>query len=126
MSSKHLIGWRLALVGCAAAVVVLALMPIGPTTPSIGWDKADHLFAFAVLGLLGMKAFPRSQAACMGGVLAFGIVVELLQAAVPYRFAEWRDIVANAVGIVIGIAVNRVPSLFPSVERPVTAEQRLP
>jgi len=125
-NSKHLIGWRLALFGCAAAVLVLALMPLARAMPSTGWDKADHLLAFAVLALLGMKAFPKNQTACMGGVLAFGALIELLQAAGTYRFAEWRDIVADAAGIAIGVAMTRLPSLFLPIERPVTTEQRLP
>jgi VanZ family protein len=121
-----MIGWRLAFYGCAAAILVLALSPITGTIPTTGWDKADHFLAFAGLALLGMKAFPKDWVACMGGVLAFGIAVELLQAAVPYRFAELRDIAADALGIAIGMAATRLLSFSPPVERPATPKRRLP
>jgi hypothetical protein len=89
-------GWRVAFFGCAAAVLVLALIPIPQALPGTGWDKADHLLIFVVMGLLGSRAFPANLGRCMLGLLAYGIAIELLQALVPYRAAEWRDVVADA------------------------------
>jgi len=37
---------------------------------------------------------------------SYGVLMELLQAMVPWRLAEWGDVVANAVGAVLGVWVG--------------------
>jgi len=105
-------GWRLAFFGCAAAVLVLALIPTPQALPSTGWDKSDHLLAFAVMGLLGLRAFPRNLGLSVAGLLAYGIIIELLQSLVPYRDAEWRDVVADAIGIALAVGIAHVLPFF--------------
>ena len=65
-------------------------------------DKLMHFVAFAVLAALAMQiAQTRIEAAWwMLGLLVAGWVIECLQQLLPDRGFSWRDIAANAAGIV--------------------------
>jgi len=39
------------------------------------------------------------------GLVAFGVLIELGQEMIPYRSAEWKDLVADIAGIGIGLAI---------------------
>lgn len=85
-------------------VVVLSLLPgeyLPPQTASI-WDKAQHASAFAVLGAWGLLAYPRQPWRVLIALLAFGGAIELAQASTTWRFGDWQDLLADAVGLVIG------------------------
>jgi len=100
--------WILAFFACALAVLVLALMPSPPPMLTTGWDKSNHLLAFSVLTWLGGKAFPRKLALVMAGLLAYGGLIEILQSLTPTRSAEWLDLLADGVGILLGWALIRM------------------
>jgi VanZ family protein len=70
-----------------------------------------HAFAYAVLALLLFAALRRgrtARGALVSAVAAwgYGLVIEGVQAALPYRTAEARDLIANAVGAVAPAAVS--------------------
>ena len=106
-----LLAWRLAFVVCVLAVLVLALVPTDVPIPSTGWDKSNHLLAFSVMALLGMRAFPGRTMAVLAGLLAYGVLIEVLQSYTPSRSADWRDVVADAVGLTLGWAVVQLARL---------------
>ena len=93
------------------AVLVLALMPTNVPIPSTGWDKANHLLAFSVMALLGMRAFPGRKTAVFAGLLAYGILIEVLQSFTPSRSADWHDVVADAAGLALGWGMPKLTSL---------------
>jgi len=93
---------------CALAVLVLSLMPTAVQLPSTGWDKSNHLLGFAVLAALGCLAWPNRAARVLAGLLAYGALIEGLQALTPYRFAEWGDLLADALGLLLGWALARL------------------
>ena len=89
-----------------AAVLVLSLWPM-PEPPPLhtGWDKTDHLAAFAVLGLLGLPSWPAHRSRVLAGLLAYGALIELLQGFTVHRHGDWRDLVADAIGVGIAALV---------------------
>ena len=89
-------------------VMVLALAPPRFPTPTTGWDKANHALAFAVLALLGLSAYPRSKAAVLAGLLAYGGLIEVLQGMTGYRTGDWLDWAADSVGLTLGSMLARV------------------
>jgi VanZ family protein len=91
---------------CAIAILALSLLPPGAPLPKTGWDKADHVFAFAALAWLGIGAFPGRLRLLVPALLAFGGLIEFLQSLTPYRQADGADILADAIGIAIGIAIG--------------------
>jgi VanZ family protein len=100
--ASPLLAWRLAFGMCVLVVLVLALMPKDMAMPSTGWDKSNHLLAFSVMALLGLRAYPGRTMAVLAGLLAYGVLIEVLQSFTPNRSADWQDIVADAVGLVLG------------------------
>ena len=105
-----LAGLRWAFWSCAVVVLVLALVPPSHYIPSTPWDKANHALAFAVLAILGLRSYRTRIAAVLAGLLAYGGLIELLQALTPYRSAEWGDWLADGVGIVLGWQLARAMS----------------
>lgn len=96
---------------CLCAVLLLALMP--PTgAPSTGWDKSNHFLAFGTLVVLGRRAFPGHDGLLLEGLLAFGILIEILQSFTPDRSADWADLVADAAAIAMvwsmDVVISRV------------------
>ena len=99
-------GWRAALGLALMAVAWLAFDPAPPPAADTGWDKANHVLAFAVLAWLGSLAagpYPRHRLVVAAGLLGFGLLIEAVQSQLPARSAEWADLVADAVGIACGL-----------------------
>jgi len=98
--------WRWALLLLAALITVLALVPAPPRQMDLGWDKLNHVFAFAALAVcavFGWRGGSRAaRLAVLLGLLAFGGAIELVQLQVPNRSGEWSDLGADAIGIGLG------------------------
>jgi len=92
----------------ALLVMVLSLLPLGPEAPTLGWDKANHMTAFALLALLGCRAYPAHVPTVLTGLLAYGGLIEILQSFTAYRTAEWADLLADALGLPLGWVVARL------------------
>jgi VanZ family protein len=100
---------------CAATLTLmalgigwLALSPAPPPSVDTGWDKLNHLLAFAVLsfaaqGVAERPAAPRLEVVV--GLILYGLGIEAAQAWVPGRSSEWQDLLANAAGIGSGCAL---------------------
>lgn len=98
--------WRVLFWFCAAAVLVLSLMPPTQPLPTTGWDKTNHMLAFAVLGMLGRRAYPGRGWRVWLGLVAYGGLIELLQGQTGYRDADWLDLLADSAGLVAGMALD--------------------
>lgn len=99
---------RVAFWACGVAVLVLSLAPVTTPMPSTGWDKSNHLLAFATLAFLGRGAFPGRAVAVLAGLLAYGGLIEVLQSFTPDRSAEWADLLADGVGLACGEMLARL------------------
>ncbi|MDH3760101.1 MAG: VanZ family protein [Gammaproteobacteria bacterium] len=91
------------LLGVLMLIVVgaLSLLPM----PEVGVsDKLSHVVTYVFLaGWFSLLAPDwRALAATVIGLMAYGILLELLQGMTTYRYLEWADMVANGSGIVIG------------------------
>lgn len=98
--------WRTALGVLAIVVLILALMPAPPSTLDTGWDKLNHALAFAALAVCSCfsgSASPRRLLMAGALLIAFGGAIELLQSQIPGRDAEWADLLADSVGMVVGM-----------------------
>ena len=100
--------WAWAFATCVLAVLVLALMHSPPQAITTGWDKSNHMLAFGVMTWLGSKAFPQRGVPLLLGLLAYGVLIEILQSYTPNRSAEWLDLLADGAGVFLGWAVWRV------------------
>lgn len=107
-ASRHRILWRVLLALLLAAITWLALAPAPPKVASTGWDKANHALAFAALAFVGVWALwqrPRQWLLLCVALLAYGGFIEIAQSFTPTREADWHDVVADGVGITLGLLV---------------------
>lgn len=99
-------------------VAILSLMPRDnlPVMP-LG-DKAEHLVAYTALAFVGVLAARSVRAVIATCVLlvALGAALEMLQALVPGRFADLRDLAADAAGVALGVALARISGQVVRVE----------
>ena len=104
-SPQRLVRWTFWLL--LALVIGLTLSPAAylPQQAFSLWDKAQHALAFAALAVLGALAYPRRVGLLAASLLAFGGAIELAQAATGWRSGDWADWLADAVGLVAGLAL---------------------
>lgn len=100
--------WYACGAGLLVVVAVLSLLPV----PDVGvGDKLSHLLTYAVLGgwfgLLVTR--PAGLGLVFAGLLAYGALIELLQGMTGYRYAEWGDLLANAIGLLLGLPLYFTP-----------------
>lgn len=87
-----------------STLVTLSLLPVAFLTAPVFniWDKAQHAFGFAVLTVTAIQAYPLSNRGRLGAVLfLLGCAIEIVQWAGGWRWGDWRDALANAVGIAV-------------------------
>jgi len=113
-----LVVFRMGWVAAMVAVTVLALLPIDQLQLPVfnWWDKAQHAAAFVVLTAWALLLWPGATGRVMVGMVAYGAGIELAQWAVGWRFAEWADWAADAVGVLVAwglvCGVRRYSSLL--------------
>ena len=91
-----------------AVVATVSLMPL----PDIGVsDKFSHLLTYFLLASwFGMLARDRFILIwTLAGLIAYGMLLELLQGQTGYRYAEWGDVVANSMGALAGVMLYFTP-----------------
>lgn len=98
--------WRALLALLFVAITWLALVPDPPRGVSTGWDKTNHLLAFAALAFTGVWAQwrqPRQWAVLVVVLLAYGCGIEVAQGFLPPRSADAADVLADGLGIALGL-----------------------
>jgi VanZ family protein len=70
-------------------------------------DKVEHIVGYAVLALWFAGIYPRTRYPAIGvALLVMGILIEGLQGAMHLgREADLRDVYANSIGILCGLAL---------------------
>jgi len=86
----------------------IALRPITADEWFSGQDKLLHLAAYVSFYLWGGVSFPDARWRLPAVLLAYGVAIELLQSLTPYRTMSLADVVANALGLVLGAVLLRV------------------
>jgi len=83
---------------------IFAMVPqdVAPTLGDLS-DKTLHFIAFAVLSLMLFLSYRISLWKGIGYLLFYACFIEFSQYFTPNRCAEWLDIVADSIGIVIGL-----------------------
>ncbi|HWA74841.1 MAG TPA: VanZ family protein [Polyangiaceae bacterium] len=95
----------------AAGIFYGGVIDIGPlpTVTFVATDKLLHALAFAGLAVLaffglGTGSLRRRQVLSVCLSTAAGGLLELIQTALPYRSGDWLDLLADAIGAVVGAA----------------------
>lgn len=88
----------------ALMLLVVAAASLLPA-PDVGVsDKLSHVITYLVLACWFSLLAVNRAALCWTalGLLAYGMLMELLQGMTSYRYAEWGDVLANGAGVVLG------------------------
>jgi len=100
--------WRALLLLLMAIVSWFAFMPDQGGSGMAHADKLKHLLAFAALGsaatLAGRHSAPRLQRVMLA-LLAYGLFIEVVQSYLPSRHGDWQDLLADAVGVGVGVTL---------------------
>lgn len=100
--------------GYAVVIAVLAVLPPSPGVAVGQLDKLAHLceyalFAWCLRRAARASAFSRSSELllALGFSITYGALLEGVQGLLGYRSAEWGDIMANAIGALLGTWLTR-------------------
>lgn len=108
-----MIYWRALLALVTVGVLYLSLTP-SPPSDGLGWDKLNHAGAMALITMIAyLAARSASRPVLFGGLYAMslGIAVEVLQGmCTTARSAEWLDLLADLIGVVIAVLVLKIGS----------------
>jgi len=105
--------WRFASFILLAIVLLATLIPAAwlwqDSGDVISWllhaDKWAHGVTFAVLAIWFSGQYRRTSYWRIAvGLIAFGMLIEVIQATLSYRSAEWLDMFADVAGITVGLA----------------------
>jgi VanZ family protein len=109
---------RLLLVLVYAALIfgfgVADLGPL-PVLEGVPLDKLEHLLAFGgfawvvELSLLELSAF-RRRVLALGTSSSCGLLLELVQSALPHRAAEFLDLLADVLGALLAVGTSALVS----------------
>lgn len=98
------------------AAVWTLIMLIGCTIPNQNvpelittWhDKWLHILIFVPFGLLWVASGYRPRWVLVAGI-AYGALIEIIQYLLPInRLAEWGDLLADVLGLLLGLALGRI------------------
>lgn len=92
------------------------LIAVGEAPSRLVWedqDKLEHFMAFFILMVLGVFAYPRRALATTGmGLLAFGVLIEVVQAMPIFsRDADLYDVLADGAGVVLALSILAITGL---------------
>lgn len=109
---RHQRLWRA--IGWTMLALVTLAMAIPTPQVDVPVDYADkwvHVVAFFILAAWTAQLHPPSPALWWRGLalVAYGIGTEAMQALLPWRSADWADVMANALGVGLGLAVAWSP-----------------
>ena len=109
--------WRFAAIAWTVVVVVFGLLPTHGVVHAVaaGHDSAlaalAHFGEYAILAFVvtvALGGWPPSRCALLwAGVYAIGLgaLIELVQIPLPYRDGQLSDVVVNAAGAALGLAL---------------------
>jgi len=98
-------------------VLVASVIPVEPGLSVGHLDKAAHVCAYLVFAWLLIQAVRASSVEDVASrvpeldyrlwawiyATSYGLLMELIQAMIPWRSAEWGDALANAAGAALGV-----------------------
>jgi VanZ family protein len=97
-------------IGITISIAYLSLMKMPKVEVNIGnIDKFYHSLAYFTLSFCWLFSFykkPKLKNIIVISCIIYGIIIEVLQDTVTlYRTGDFRDVLANTVGIVLGLFV---------------------
>jgi len=106
--------YKISLYTATVSIYILALIPLEIAeiaTPL--WDKTNHFIAFFVLSILLKLSYKLKSTTIFCILFIYGVFIELSQLLfTTTRFGEVNDVVADVIGILIGLVVIIIGRFF--------------
>lgn len=114
--------WLGAWIAMLLATVLVCVAPMPQIAPRVDhFDKIEHVAGYALLMAYAVMLFATRRALGMAaaGLLALGGLIEALQSMTSWRSADAADLLANALGVALGLGVAATPlrALLLAVDR---------
>lgn len=118
--------WAGLAVVMAGVVIWGAVQTVDPLSNYVHTDKARHILAFGAIGLCaGLMPSALTRIMALGGVLAFGLLVEIIQIPVPDRSASVGDLFASTAGAFGGFGLGAGAwNLFETMRGKISAQAK--
>lgn len=105
------------------ATVVICLVPLPRSPfPVEGSDKLEHALGWLLITLwfAQLTGSPQALLARACGFVALGAAIELAQSLTTWRSADLADLVANMLGVILGVAIGLSPAgrILQRLDRP--------
>lgn len=117
LSETAVVGFRSILIASLLGVMLLSTVELtDPLITSVN-DKLEHVLAFVYLAFLLDFSFPnnRFNLSKVFMLLAYGMLIEVIQYFIPYRTFSFFDVLADGFGIILYVlfvpALKRLPGL---------------
>ena len=119
---KYLRFWLILGWGMVFLVVIMSVIPSPAALDVLTTrDKFVHFFAYFVLMLWfgGIYLSGRKYLILGLALILIGIILELLQGMTSYRYFEYKDMIVNGFGVLLGwlLSMTRVSSLLIFVDQ---------
>ncbi len=98
-------GW-----GLVALVAYLSLMPNPPEPFEFHMvDKVEHGLAYAAMSWWFCQIYQsvRIRVSVCAALVAYGVLIEILQGMTGYRYFEYADMLADSIGVLLGWLLAR-------------------
>ena len=109
------LSFKIILVISVPIITILSIHEVNLESSTNFLDKALHFFCFTYLTLITwLSRFLSKDLHVYVIVLAYGILIEIVQRVLPYRSFEYLDIFADSVGIIAGLIIIKIlKNLYP-------------
>ncbi len=97
--------WRTLLALLLCIVTWLALTPAPPPSADLGWDKLNHIAAFAALAAAAFLGYGGAWRRIAMALLGYGAMIEVLQSFTSARSSDAADLLADGLGIACGLVL---------------------
>jgi VanZ family protein len=98
------LGWIL-----IALVVTLSVVSFSQPIPLEGGDKYQHAMAYATLMFWWGMLQPRRRWLWALALPILGVGLEFVQSFMPLRHMDWRDALANTLGVILALVLLATP-----------------
>jgi len=95
--------YRLMFYICLIAIEFLATTSVHISVVENMWDKSNHFFAFFVLYVLLSFSYSLCTKVKVFWLILFAIQIEIVQYFLPNRYFSLLDILADSIGLVLGL-----------------------
>ena len=92
---------------CLAVIEFLATTTTHIEIVESMWDKSNHFIAFLTLYILLKLAYDFSVLKTSFLLFLYGVQIEVVQSFIPGRFFSLLDVVADSIGIALGVVIYR-------------------